>query len=156
MLLTNAGNTALRIARRQTQQVGPDGGYLPVPPSPRRVLGGQTVSPAVLFALPLLDSSLLLASARPAAKVLGRGDGWLAGRACEAGLQSESSGGETSKRTGEPGLVFRGPTAGQSFVPMLLVLRPRRSLLAIPLLHIEHESEGVAPETLPSGMTTAM
>ena len=79
----------------------------------------------------------------------------LVGRTYEVGLQSESSGGENSKQTGEPGLVFRGPTVEQSFVPMLLALRPRRSLLAIPPLHIEYESEGVAPET-PPGMTSAM
>ena len=66
-----------------------------------------------------------------------------------------TSGWENSKRTGEPGLAFRGPTVEQSFVPMLLVLRPRRSLLAILLLHIEYKSQEVAPETLP-GMTTAM
>ena len=59
------------------------------------------------------------------------------------GLQSKSSGGENSKWTGEPGLVFRGPTVEQSFVPMLLAIRPRRSLLAIPPLCIEYESEGV-------------
>ena len=70
-------------------------------------------------------------------------------------MQSESSGGENSKQTDEPRLVFRGPTVEQSFVLMLLALRPRLSLLAIPPLHIEHESEGVAPET-PPGMTTAM
>ena len=41
-----------------------------------------------------------------------------------------TSGWENSKRTGEPGLAFRGPTVEQSFLPMLLALRPRRSLLA--------------------------
>ena len=96
--------------------------------------------------------------------VLGWGDGLLVGRTYEVGLQSEShgSGGdsENSKQpeTGEPGLVFPSevqPLPRSSLSCQLRALRPRLSLLAIPTLHIEPESEGVAPET-PPGMTTAM
>ena len=83
------------------------------------------------------------------------GDGWLVGRKHEVGLQSESRGAENSKRTGEPATVSCFEVQLLSFLPMLLALRPRRSLLAIPPLHIEYKSEGVAPET-PPGMTTAM